>query len=335
MKILVGFSGGVDSTGAIIILRKLGFEPIAVTFIFNEFFEHQKTGEIAKKLSVELIKIDLRKDFEKGIIQKFIQEYRKGRTPNVCGWCNREFKIKNLISLADNLGIQWISTGHYARIVKSENGVYIARAKYRKKDQSYFLSLVSPDHLHRIKFPLGEYSKETVREIVKEAGITIARDEESQDVCFIRGKFRDFMEKRIGLKPGPIVGPDGKLAGYHRGVQYYTIGQRRGLEIALGRRVYVGKIDAENNEIILQEKEQIYRKFVRVKLINKFGSFVEKDYYVQIRNVHKAAPARVEIAGDMAIVEFKSSQWAPTPGQIAAFYDGDILVAGGIIESSW
>ncbi len=335
MKILVGFSGGVDSTGTIIILREQGFEPIAVTFIFNEFFEHQKTEDIAKRLSVRLIKVDLRKEFEKEIIQKFINEYREGKTPNVCGWCNREFKIRNLIHLADRMGINWIATGHYARIVSRDNTKFIARAVHRGKDQSYFLSLVSPEHLQRIKFPLGNYSKEKIREIVKNAGITIARDEESQDVCFIRGKFRDFMEGRMGLEPGPIIGPDGSIVGYHRGIQYYTVGQRRGLEIALGRRVYVGGIDPEKNRVILQEKDKIYRKFMKVRLVNKFEDLTSGRYLVQIRNVHKAAPARIEISGDLILVEFIEPQWAPTPGQIAAFYSDDLLVAGGIIESSW
>lgn len=335
MKILVGFSGGVDSTGTIIILREQGFDPIAVTFIFNEFFEYQKTEEIARKLSVRLIKIDLRKEFEEGVIQKFIREYKQGKTPNVCGWCNREFKIKNLIQLANRMGIRWVATGHYSRILSIKGKRFIARAKYREKDQSYFLSLVSPYHLSRIVFLLGEYSKETVRQIVKDAGISIARDDESQDVCFIRGRFRDFMEKRIGLKPGQIIGPDGSIVGYHRGIQYYTIGQRRGLEVSLGRRIYVGEIDPESNRIILQEKEKIYRKFVKVKSINKFTDLINEEYLVQIRNVHKAAPARIRMDGDKILVEFREPQWAPTPGQIAAFYDNEILVAGGIIESSW
>ena len=331
MKVLVGFSGGVDSTATILLLKEQGFEPIAVTFIFNEFFEVQKTDEIARILGVTLIKIDLREEFEREIIGRFINDYKRGLTPNVCGLCNREFKIKNLVKIAKEEGIEKVATGHYART----DGKFIMRAKYRDKDQSYFLALVRKKHLKYVIFPLGNYSKEGVRSYVNSHGIHISRDEESQDVCFIRGKFREFMAEKVGNRPGPVLGPDGKVVGVHEGIQYYTVGQRRGLEIALGRRVYVSKIDAKSNEVILGEKEEIFRKFMLVGEMNWFIEPEEGKFHVQIRNVHRAAPASIKLENDKVEVEFDSPQWAPTPGQIAAFYRDDTLVAGGIIQKSW
>ena len=330
MRVLVGFSGGVDSTAAILILKERGYEPVAVTFLFNEFFEEQKTEEIASKLEVPLIKVDLKKEFEREIIAKFIAEYRRGRTPNVCGICNRNFKIRRLSMLARELGADLIATGHYARIVEIDGKKFIARAK--DKDQSYFLSLVRREDLRMLILPLGDVTKEWVRKFVAEHGIEIARDEESQDVCFIRGKFRDFMEEKLGTMPGQIIGPDGSVVGVHNGIQYYTVGQRRGLDVALGRRVYVERIDSTSNRIYLGEKERIYRKFMIVEDLNWFVDEPEGTYLVQIRNVHRAAPAKVKVRDGEAEVEFEEPQWAPTPGQIAAFYKGEILAGGGIIK---
>ena len=333
--VLVGFSGGVDSTATILLLRRHGFEPIAVTFIFNEFFAIQRTDEIAEKLGVKLIKVDLREKFEKEIIRRFIEEYRSGRTPNVCGICNREFKIRNLVKMAQKMGVRWVATGHYARIHEEHGKRLIKRAKYREKDQSYFLALVRWDDLDYVMFPLGDFKKEWVRDYVHSHGIDIARDEESQDVCFIRGKFREFMAQKVGNRPGPIIGPDGRVIGVHEGIQYYTVGQRRGLEVALGRRVYVGKIEPEENTVVLVEKEDVYRKFMRVSELNWFIEPEERECLVQIRNVHRAAKAMVKLEGNEAVVEFYEPQWAPTPGQIAAFYKDDLLIGGGIIKESW
>ncbi len=333
MKVLVGFSGGVDSTAAILLLKERGYSPVAVTFIFNEFFEAQKTDEIARKIGVPIVKIDLRDEFERAIIKKFIEEYKSGRTPNVCGLCNRDFKIRRLAMLMEELGADLIATGHYARILEIKGKKFIARA--RDKDQSYFLALVRKEDLEKLVLPLGDVTKEWVRQYVEAHGVKIARDEESQDVCFVRGKFREFMETRVGVKPGQIIGPDGEVVGIHNGIQYYTVGQRRGLEVALGRRVYVGRIEPGTNRVYLQEKDEIYRKFMIVEDLNWFNGPAEGEFLVQIRNVHRAAPARVKLVDSEVLVEFDEPQWAPTPGQIAAFYRDDVLVGGGIIKSSY
>lgn len=342
-KILVALSGGVDSAVTVLELQKQGFEVIAVHFVMLSLANAalDDARNIASQLGVELREEDISADFESKILDNFTEEYRGGRTPNPCTLCNKEIKFKHLLRIADELGINFVATGHYARISKKDDVLYISKAKDEKKDQSYFLYKLNQFEIARIIFPLGDFEKTEVVEIAKNAGIKIPSSE-SQDVCFMKneGKLKDFLGMKIKETPGNIVTEEGEIVGAHLGAAFCTIGQRRGLNIN-GGPFYVVSRDVASNTITVtknKESEELNPKKVIFKDVNWVGGIPSEkaEYFIKTRYLVKEARAKIgRVAANKNYYEAQliDSQWAVAPGQSLVVFDGDLVKGGGIIVS--
>jgi tRNA-specific 2-thiouridylase len=339
-RVIVGVSGGMDSSVALYLLKEEGYEPLALTlYLYDEDPRNPRSccnivaigraRRFAKKMGVPHLIVDLRKEFQRKIIGYFVEEYKRGRTPNPCALCNRDFKFHYLLKKADEIGAEFVATGHYARV---EGGDFIKRARDKKKDQSYYLVFLKRNWIPRILFPLGEMEKEEVKKIASTLGVESLT--ESQELCFLDGgDYREFLKKRIEDKPGEIVDLKNNVLGKHRGISYFTVGQRKKLGISAGVPLYVVSLDYRNNRVIVGTREETLKRKIRVSSINWFkepeGLMRLK---VKIRHLHNPSPAQVMVNGSEAIVTFDEPQFAPTPGQVAALYEDDILIGGGIIE---
>ena len=341
-KVFVAMSGGVDSSTAAALLLK---EKINCAGLFmitnNESRQAQIDAEkVCRKLGIELHVVDLCNDFEE-IINYLCDEYAEGRTPNPCVRCNRVIKFGKLWEYAKVNGGGFIATGHYAQIMKTDgqNGLY--EAKEHSKDQSYVLSMIDRKMLDCIMLPMGSYDKKTTRQLAGEFGLGIEEKEDSQEICFLPdGNYARFVERRrpCVARSGKIVDMNGKVLGEHSGVYNYTIGQRRGLGIALGQPAYVVKIDLSVNTVTLGNKEDLLSKRLRANVVNWLidkpsGNFRAK---VKIRYNHAGQMAEVIPDGDNVIVEFEEPVSAITPGQAAVFYIPENsywrVAAGGWID---
>ncbi|NLV70364.1 MAG: tRNA 2-thiouridine(34) synthase MnmA [Clostridiales bacterium] len=347
-RILVGFSGGADSTAAVLLLREQGWDVTGLHFLVDpaEKSASVTAEKIADALEMPLILKDVSKRFDDIVIRNFCLEYRAGRTPNPCILCNPSVKFHVLCEEADRMGIFHIATGHYARIHQDPKGnLFIKKGADSKKDQSYMLYRLTKDVLARTLFPLGGVdSKEEIRRYLEECGAPNARSEDSQDICFIQsGAYQEFLQERgVVSVPGPFKDRNGKILGMHGGIQSYTPGQRKGLGIALGRPAYVVDIDSNKNTVILGAEEELYRN--RVELRDAFftvhGSvdvlpeaYRDLPVEVKLRYTVKGAEAVLRQEGDSPItVLFDRPQRAPAPGQSAVFYVKDLLIGGGCIR---
>jgi tRNA-specific 2-thiouridylase len=356
-KVLVAMSGGIDSSVAALLLHEQGYEVIGITMKTWDYAgsgsSKKETGccnldsiNDARFLAVRLgfphYILDIRSEFGGHIIDNFVNEYLSGRTPNPCVLCNTHIKWDALLKRADQLGCQYIATGHYARI-RHENGRYvISRGLDKTKDQSYVLWGLKQEDLARTLFPLADLDKPRVREIARQAGFDdLASKGESYDICFIPDNdYRSFLKKRVdGLEErvagGHFVDKEGHVLGVHKGYPFYTIGQRKGLEIALGEPMFVTDINPVNNTVVLGRKEDLEEKEMWVKDFNliKFARIPDDRAFVtRIRYKDQGAPARIRHDGDRLKVLFETKVYAIAPGQSAVIYDGDDLVGGGIIE---
>jgi len=341
-KVFVALSGGVDSSTATALLCRDGFDCEGVFMITNDSAGHaQAEAEmVAGELGIKLHVMDLRKDFER-ILDYFCSEYRKGRTPNPCVFCNRHMKFSKLWEFARSHGARFLATGHYARILNRDNNVGLYEAANPSKDQSYVLSMIDKDILPKIILPMGDYSKDQTREMAAKFDLSTAQSKESQEICFIPDDdYVAVLEQRCPelVRKGNIVDSSGKILGEHNGVHRFTIGQRRGLRVAMGRPCYVTKIDAESNTVTLGPKEEVMQKKLRATgtnwLIDKpVSPFRAK---VKIRYNSKGALATVTPQDNSVAVEFDEPVSAITPGQLAAFYiheeKNSRLIGGGWID---
>lgn len=353
-RVLVGMSGGIDSSAACIILQEQGYEVVGVTMRTWDVASHFTPGndqpnevieaqELAARLGIEHHVADVRTEFRQVIVQYFIDEYMRGRTPNPCVMCNPLFKERILCEWADRCNCAWIATGHYCQL-KDLNGYrYILTGDDPLKDQSYFLWKLPQEILRRMMFPLGGMTKASVRDYLASKGFEAkARGGESMEICFIEKDYREFLkehcpdiDERIG--PGWFVDNKGLKLGQHKGFAYYTIGQRKGLEIALGKPAYVLKINPAKNTVMLGDADQLKTYYMLVEDYN-VASLAEllncKELSVRIRYRSRSIPCRVILLDNgQLLVRFEQEASAITPGQSAVFYEGNRVLGGGFIAS--
>lgn len=335
-KIMVGLSGGVDSAVAAYLLKEQGYEVAGATFRLNdsEWDGAKDAKAVADFLGIPHYIFDFRDIFREKVIINFVEEYKRGRTPNPCVQCNKFIKFPAFLEKAKELGYDTVSTGHYART----DGENIFRAKNLAKDQSYMLYNIEKDMIPNICFPLAELSKDEIRAIAERVGIPVANKPDSQDICFIPdGDTQKYIENRIGQMPfGNFVDPEGNILGEHKGICRYTIGQRKGLGLSLPESLYVGKIDPDSNEVVLVKNSELFQRKMLVKDFHWINGVPDGPINVvcKIRYAHE--PARAVactfMRDDMAMIVFDEPQRAITAGQSAVIYDGDKLLGGGIIK---
>ena len=343
---LIAMSGGVDSAAAAVLMQEAGYDCIAVTMklIANggsrccSLEDINDARNAAWKLGIPHYVLNYTDDFTRYVIEPFVISYEKGETPNPCIECNRFLKFSLLRRRMLELEADVLVTGHYARIEKSGERWILKKGIDPKKDQSYFLYMMSQTELSQTVFPLGTYTKTEVRKLAAQRGLVNAEKKESQDICFAEnGDYASFIEDYTGRKSphGDIVDTHGKILGRHKGLIRYTLGQRRGLGIAYNTPVYVASKNTANNTLVIGDESSLYTKSFTV---NKLNCIAYKDLHrplrlgVKTRYLQKESSALVEQTGsDTAFVEFDMPQSAITPGQAAVFYEGDIVVGGGTI----
>lgn len=342
-SIVVGMSGGVDSSVAAYLLKKEGVDVRGLTISTFDDFDPTDAQNIANKLKIPFECINSKAEFESKVIENFVLAYESGITPNPCVTCNKVMKFSKLLEYADKLGVYCVATGHYAIIEYSDekNKYLLKKAKDETKDQSYFLCLLSQDELSRIKFPLGFLTKKEIRSIAEKEGFTNAKKPDSQDVCFIPdGDFYNFIKKyrNTDSNNGSIIDMNGNVLGEHKGAIAYTLGQRKGLGLAMGEPVYVTDKDISKNTVTVGKEEDLYKNTVYVKNVNWIAIDECKDEMeasVKLRYSKKEDEAIIiPLAKNRVKLEFKKPQRAPAPGQAAVFYDKDIVIGGGIIEKA-
>ena len=336
-KVLVGISGGVDSAVCAALLKREGYEVLGANLkLWNENETSDKDAEkVADILGLEYIKIDCAGNFKKYIADYFISEYLKGRTPNPCVRCNRYLKLRALCDAAKEREIEFVATGHYARVVRENGRAMLQKALHPQKVQSYFLYDIGEDILNMLLLPLGAYEKSEIRALAEEFKIPVAKKPDSQEVCFLPdGDISGFIKRHAESLPprGDILFQDGIKCGRHDGIYNYTIGQRKGLG-AYGRPVFVRDINAENNTVTIGD--DLYSKGLYTENFrNTSGLPFEENMKVtvKIRSRAKEAEAVITRCGEGVYVKFSEPQRAVTPGQSAVFYSGDTVFGGGIIR---
>lgn len=355
-KILLGMSGGIDSTTSAKILLEMGYEVIGlyIKMLSGDGNKIKNVRQICTKLGIELKTVDVCREFKKEVIDQFVREYETGRTPNPCVICNPHIKFATLFMVARENNFSYVATGHYARIKKTKQGdkyIYgLSEAKDKKKDQSYFLYDLKQDQLSKMIFPLGEYLKKDVKDIAYKNDLFDKDNKESQDVCFIKNNdIRNFLTRyaHVLKKSGNIVDKDGNVIGKHDGLIYYTIGQRgkfssldlkkSSLQYKKDRipPLYVIKLDIEKNELVLGLESDLYSNNLIVEDIdwinpNLLGSDFEAQ--AKIRSTGKKINCMVKKKGDRILVKFDKVQRAIASGQSIVFYQGEQVLGGGIIK---
>ena len=346
--VAVAMSGGVDSSVAAALLKEQGYELFGVTARMT--VEHSRccsnedtlrAERVAHKLGIAHHVVDVCVPFAEHVIDYFMVEYLAGRTPSPCVVCNRTIKFGVLLDQARALGAAVLATGHYARIGRSDDKCCLERGVDRAKDQSYFLARLSEGQLARTLLPLGAMCKSDVVRYAADNGLATRDSRESQELCFVtHGTHGEYIDLRSfdTRGPGEIIDISGKTVGRHRGIHHYTVGQRKGLGIALGRPVYVSAIDPARNTITVADRDDVLRRDMIVsKPVWTTGTAPGPQFNstCQIRYNHRAAACRVTVGqqGTLA-VQFEKPQFAVTPGQLAVFYDGDRVLGGGWIEAS-
>ncbi|WP_251621016.1 tRNA 2-thiouridine(34) synthase MnmA [Odoribacter lunatus] len=356
-KVLMAMSGGIDSTVAAMLLKEQGYELVGVTFrtfdsisqgcmekekgccSVDALFEAQK---MAQDLDFEHHILDIRQTFKEQVIRNFIDEYLQGRTPNPCVVCNSTIKWGKLLETADQFGCQYIATGHYARICQKAGRYFLQKGRDEAKDQTYFLWTLTQDNLSRTLFPLGNLTKPEVRKIALEHGYEkLSRKRESQEICFIPDNdYRAFLHEHVEnftekYGPGNFVDTQGKILGRHQGFPNYTIGQRKGLGIALGQPMFVVSISAKENKVVLGTREELQGQTLYVRQLNlmKYAQIPDGiEVSAKIRYRSQGGTANLYTEGDRLRVVFQEPIDSITPGQSAVFYENDDIIGGGIIE---
>lgn len=356
---MVAMSGGVDSSVAAAILKQQGFEVIGVTMNLFSLTKDRCKSEnlrsccgwmaiedatrVSMILGIPHYVADLREEFQKKVINDFCEEYAHGRTPNPCIRCNQFIKFENLMARAKKLEVDYLATGHHARILYDpEAGRYLLKkGKDKKKDQSYFLYPLTQKQLARTLMPIGHYTKEMVRKKAQQFGLPVAQRPESQEICFVPDQdYAEFLRERVpeAFCPGPIVDLENRVLGQHKGIAYYTIGQRRGMGIAAPYPLYVLEIRPDENTVVVGPNDKLYKRKLKASQVHfislrKPGKALSVK--AKIRYKHQEVKAIITpLSSGRAEVEFDKPQRAITPGQSVVFYDGDVVVGGGVIDKA-
>ena len=358
-KVIYAMSGGVDSSVAAALLKRDGFNVIGVFMKLwpEKYFSlaaQRTVKNVCSQLGIPFLVFNLTKEFKKKVIDYFLREYQRGRTPNPCVECNREIKFGLFFKRAINSGADFVATGHYARLRREiRNSKFEIRklliAKDKEKDQSYFLYNLSQKQLKKILFPIGNFTKSEVKDLAKKFGIFHLVRPESRDICFIKGRHQEFLKKYLKLKPGPIFDVSGKKIGQHQGLPLYTIGQRKEIEVPGALPYYVLKLNFKNNTLIVTNNERdLYKKELvaeKVNWVSGKGSQLPLKIKAKIRYLHPARSAKIvsKVGKRSYLIEFSRAQRAITPGQSVVFYSpaqiskkfvagkGEELLGGGII----
>ena len=354
-RVVVAMSGGVDSSVAALLLRQAGWDVVGVTMKLYSLDEAELPADhqgcctlddvedarsVCRRLGIPHYVLNMEREFRDQVMDYFVAEYQRGRTPHPCIACNDKIKFNHLLARADALGAQYVATGHYARIERTPKGVVLSKGVDQSKDQSYVLFGMTQQQLDRTLLPVGGYRKEDIREMALDAGLITADKPDSQDICFIPlGDYREFLRQRTSGVPGDIVELDGTVVGTHQGIEYFTVGQRRGLGLAYtpGEPRYVVRLEADSNRVVIGPETSLFAEEMWVSGVNYVSGETPYDgtpVAVKIRYKAYEAPATLHPRPTGAIVRFREPQRAVTPGQAAVFYDGEALLGGGTIEPS-
>ncbi len=354
-KVVVGMSGGVDSSVAAYLLKEQGYDVIGVTMQIwqdeKEEVQEENGGccglsavedarRVAQVLDIPYYVMNFKQEFKKNVMDYFVAEYLAGRTPNPCIACNRYVKWEALLNRSLEIGADYIATGHYARVEQLANGRYAVRNSVTaKKDQTYALYNLTQEQLARTLMPVGDYTKEEIREIAVKNNLPVAHKADSQDICFVPdGDYAGLIEREApGSVPGEgnFVTKDGTVLGRHKGITHYTIGQRKGLGLAMGHHVFVTEIRPETNEVVIGEADDVFRETLVCRQINFMGmeNLLEpRRVFAKIRYAHQGEWCTIDRCGkDEIICFFDRPVRAVTPGQAVVFYEGEYVLGGGVI----
>ncbi len=352
-KVFVAMSGGVDSSVAAALLKEAGYEVVGVSMHLwceeKQGLAAQKRSccsaedikdaqEVCRRLDIPHYVFNFEKEFLGAVVGYFLHEYSRGRTPNPCLACNQHIKFHFLLNRILALGGQYLATGHYARNISAPDGFRLCKGMDKSKDQSYVLFTLGQEQLRHILFPVGEYTKAEVRRLAAEKELPVAAKSESQEICFVPdGDYASFISERCLCIPGPIKDQTGKTISTHRGIACYTIGQRQGLGISSRRPLYIRRIDASTNTIVVSENTDLYTTTLRASQLNWVsGQPPPTPLGVTAKIRYKSPPAEAVLIlqGSYARLDFHQPQRAITPGQAVVFYQGEVVLGGGIIESS-
>jgi len=352
-KVVIGMSGGVDSSVAAYLLKEQGYEVIGIMMKLspdNPDYEENEGGccsisaandarRVADVLDIPFYVMNFKDVFKANVIDNFVDEYMEGRTPNPCIVCNKKIKFEEFLRKARALGADYIATGHYAKIEKQDDRYILKKSEDDKKDQTYALYTLNQEQLSHTLMPCGDYSKPEIRNIAERIGLEVFKKKDSQEICFIPDNDHgSYIKKYSGreIKPGNFVNNEGKVMGFHKGIVYYTIGQRKGLGIAIGKPIFVNDINPLTNEVVIGDEEDIFKIGLIAKDLNfipfdKLESKLRVSAKIRYSAIPQAATL-IPIENDRIKVVFDDKQRAITKGQSVVFYLENLVVGGGIIE---
>lgn len=352
-RVVVAMSGGVDSSVAALLLHRAGWDVVGVTLKLYSLDETELPADhqgcctlddvedaraVCRRLGIPHYVLNMEREFHDQVMDYFVAEYRRGRTPHPCIACNDKIKFNQLMARADALGAEYVATGHYARVERARGGAILRKGADHGKDQSYVLFGMTQAQLARTLLPVGGYRKEEIRQLALDSGLITADKPESQDICFIPlGDYREFLRQRASGVPGEIVELDGAVVGTHQGIEYFTVGQRRGLGLphTPGEPRYVVRLEADSNRVVVGPESALYAGETWVSGVNYVsGEALVEGTLVSVKIRYKSyeAAATLHPRPGGVLVRFREPQRAVTPGQAAVFYDGDTLLGGGTIE---